>query len=110
MRRTKAARTTAAAAPAAAAPPPRRAGRRGAAAARAEPLLALQDFDRALDRAELAVGEAVELQGEAGAAARLASELVAPGIGQAKRESAAVVGVLGPLDQAGANQHVDRAA
>ena len=69
-----------------------------------------EDFDRALDGAELAVGEPLEPEREAGAALRLVGELVAAFLGQPQSEPPPVGGILGALDKAGADQAVDRAA
>ena len=83
-------------------PPPRQ---------RLRPKLAFEDFDRALDRAQLAVRESLEPAARApsrcAAGSRAASR---PDFGQPQREPAAVVGSGVALDQPGADQGVDRAA
>ena len=71
---------------------------------------AFEDFDRAFQRAQLAVRQPFELRSERGTPAIAFAELIAARFGQPQRKPAAVVRVLRALDKAGANQRVDRAA
>src|SRR5882724_977245 len=81
-----------------------------AAAARGPLGAPFEDLDRPFDRAELAVGEPFEPGEQGRSGRRMAVELLAALVGEAEREAAAVVGILHALDQAGADQAVDRAA
>src|SRR4051794_11005262 len=78
--RTRAARTKVPAARAAAAPPRRRVGKPGAATARVKSKLsalsALEDFDRPLERAQLAVRQALEFRPKCRAARHALGEKV----------------------------------
>ena len=55
------------------------------------------------------MGEAIEPRSKQGAGRRRRQE-IAPRLGQAKRKAAAVVGILGALDEASPNQRIDRTA
>ena len=59
-------------------------------------------------RAKLAVREPLEPQPRSSIPCGRFAKLVAAGLGQPKREAAAVVGILRAVDQAGADQRVDR--
>src|SRR4051812_739989 len=71
---------------------------------------ALEDLDCAFERAQLAVGEALELAAQRRAAGDALVELLAALLREAERETAPVVRVLRAFDQAGADQGIDRAA
>ena len=71
---------------------------------------ALQDLDRALDRTKLAVGEPLELCAEHPVRPQAATQLLAPGFGQPKREPPPVLRVRLPFDKPGPDECVDRAA
>src|SRR4051812_8481358 len=71
---------------------------------------ALQNLDRALESAQLAVREPLELGEQVRASGGWCGEPLATLVGQAKREPAAIVGVLRAFHEAGANESVDRAA
>jgi hypothetical protein len=71
---------------------------------------ALQDFDRAFKRAQLAVGEALELVPERSAGGDAHIQAFATLLREPEREATAIVGILGALDQAGSDQRIDRAA
>ncbi len=72
--------------------------------------LALENLDGAFDGAELAVGEPLQAQRQAGRGFGLRRELASARFGEAQFQPPAVVRVLGALHQPGTDQRVNRAA
>src|SRR5438045_8304237 len=74
------------------------------------PRKTLQDLDAALERAQFAVRELGHTAFERTVGSRRPVHVLAPGFGHAQRQPAAVVRILGTLDQAAADQRVNSAA
>src|SRR4051812_25176867 len=71
---------------------------------------ALENFDGPLDGPELAVGKPLEAVCEARPTHYPFLQLLAPRRGEAKRQTAPVLGIVSALDEAGANQPLNRPA
>lgn len=70
----------------------------------------LEDFDRTLDSAKLAVRKPFELIPKERVRGRAAAQLVASGIGQPERQPSPIGRIRLPLDQTSAHQRLNRSA